>query len=113
MNDNERLKLTWTVSGYFKGKARIRVETTADLRKLVEAGEPVSKTYLLFEHGTTLGAESVELARRVGIPAVVSINEFHYAGLDHMKAAHADIVRLGNLGLTYFQIDSCYDEWLR
>jgi hypothetical protein len=30
-----------------------------------------------------------------------------------MKAAHADIVRLRNLGLTYFQIDSIYDQWLR
>ncbi|HMD70927.1 MAG TPA: glycerophosphodiester phosphodiesterase family protein [Bryobacteraceae bacterium] len=100
---------------YFKGKgrARISVESTAELRKLVDAGEPVSGTYFLFEHGTSLAAEGIELARRCGVPAVVSINEFHYAGLDHMKAAHADIVRLGNLGVTYFQIDSIYDQWLR
>ena len=60
-----------------------------------------------------LGADAIELARKACVPAVVSINVGHYSGQDHMKAAHADIVRLRNLGLTYFQIDSIYDAWLR
>lgn len=98
---------------YFKGKARVSLDTRAELQKMVDAGESVSSLYFLFEHAGTLDAKGIALASRAGVPAVVSINIFHYPGQDHMKAAHADIVRLKNLGLTYFQIDSIYDQWLR
>ncbi len=98
---------------YFKGKARVSVEARGKLQQLAEAGEPVSQLYFLFEHGATLDRDGIDLARRLGVPAVVSINEFHYAGQDSMEAAHADIVRLAALGLTRFQIDSVYDRWLR
>ena len=97
---------------YFKGKARISVER-AELQKKLDAGEETARLYFLFEHGTTLDAEGMALARRAGIPPVVSINEFHYAGKDHMQAAHADVERLRHLGLADFQIDSAYDIWLR
>jgi hypothetical protein len=69
--------------------------------------------YFLFEHGTTLDEAGLQLSARTGAPAVVSINDFHYAGRDHMQSAHADIVRLRKLGLVHFQIDSFYDHWLR
>ncbi|MBS1824350.1 MAG: hypothetical protein JST93_03430 [Acidobacteria bacterium] len=98
---------------YFKGKARISVESKAQLQALVDAGENVSRDYFLFEHGDTMDARSIAMAKRLGIPAVVSINIFHYRGQDHRKAAQADIERLKGLGLTYFQIDSEYDSWLR
>jgi hypothetical protein len=56
----------------------------------------------------------MELAKRAGIPVVVSINEYHYAAKpDPMAAAHADIEKARQLGVTYFQIDSPYDIWLR
>ena len=96
---------------WFKGKSRISVDRD-ELRKLVDAGEETSKLYFLFEHGTTLDEKGMALAKRAGIPAVVSINDFHYTG-DHMRQAHADIDRLYRAGLTYFQIDSGYDIWLR
>jgi glycerophosphoryl diester phosphodiesterase len=100
---------------YFKGKgkARVSLDKREDLQKALDAKEPASNLYFLFEHADTLDAKGIEFARRAGIPAVVSINDFHYKGRDHMAAAHADIVRLSGLGLTYFQIDSIYDQWLR
>lgn len=97
---------------YFKGKSRISVDRD-ELQKKVDSGEETSRLYFLFEHGTTLDEKGIALAKRAGIPAVVSINDFHYAGRDHMAGAHADIERLRRLGLTDFQIDSTYDIWLR
>lgn len=97
---------------YFKGKVRIGADR-AELQKKMDAGEDVSRLYFLFEHGTTLDEKGIALAARAGVPAVTSINDFHYAGRDHMQGAHADIERLRRLGLTYFQIDSAYDIWLR
>ena len=44
---------------------------------------------------------------------VPSINIFHYADTDHMKAAESDTRRMLGLGVEYFQIDSPYDVWLR
>ena len=80
---------------------------------MVEAGEETSRLYFLFEHAAALDEKTLALAKRAGVPAVVSINDFHYAGSDHMKGAHADIERLRHLGMVYFQIDSTYDIWLR
>jgi hypothetical protein len=97
---------------WFKGKSRISVDRK-ELEKAYQGGEDTARLYFLFEHGATLDEAGLQLAARTGAPAVVSINDFHYAGRDHMQAAHADIVRLRNLGLVHFQIDSFYDHWLR
>jgi len=97
---------------YFKGKARVSI-SREELEKKVAAGEDVSHNYFLFEHGTTLDERGISLGKQAGVPVVVSINEDHYAGKAHMMAAHADIERLRNLGVIYFQIDSPYDVWLR
>lgn len=97
---------------WFKGKSRISVDRE-ELRKKVDAGEETSRLYFLFEHGTTLDEKGMALAKQAGVPAVVSINDFHYAGKDPLQGPHADIDRLRHAGLTYFQIDSTYDIWLR
>jgi hypothetical protein len=41
----------------------------AEVSKKLKAGEKLSKTYFLFEHGTTLNEKSMELAKRSGIPS--------------------------------------------
>jgi glycerophosphoryl diester phosphodiesterase len=98
---------------YFRGKALISL-SEGELVKRLDAGEDLSKTYFLFEHGTTLNEKSMELAKHAGIPVAVSINEYHYAASPNpMEAAHADVEKARQLGVTYFQIDSPYDLWLR
>jgi glycerophosphoryl diester phosphodiesterase len=96
---------------YFKGKLRVAV-ATAEIEAAMRAKEDTRRLYFLFEHAAQLERNAIELARSAGVPAVVSINVGHYPGQDHMKVAHADIVRLRDLGLTYFQIDSIYEQWL-
>jgi glycerophosphoryl diester phosphodiesterase len=97
---------------YFKGKARISL-SEGELEKKLDVGEDLSKSYFLFEHGTILSEKSIALAKRAGIPVVVSINEYHYAAKpDPKAAAHADIDHARQLGVTLFQIDSPYDGWL-
>jgi len=97
---------------YFKGKAPIEADRY-QIERAMRAGENVPQLYFLFEHGRDLDEKGVETARRAGVPAIVSINVDHYRGMDHMKAAHADLDRVRNAGVTYFQIDSVYDVWLR
>ena len=98
---------------YFKGKARVGIGER-DLAAKIAAGEDISQIYFLFEHGTTLNEQGIALAKKAGIPAVASVNEYHYAGNpDPMAAAHADIDRLRRQGVTYFQIDSSFADWLR
>lgn len=97
---------------YFKGKALIGM-SPGDLRRKIAAGEPVTGTYFLFVHGTQLNRDDVALSQKAGAPLVVTINDDHYAGRDHMLAAHADIMRARALGVQYFQIDSDYDIWLQ
>jgi glycerophosphoryl diester phosphodiesterase len=101
---------TTEARAWFKGKSRVSVERD-ELQKMVDAGEETARFYFLFEHGMTLDEKGMALAKRARIPAVVSINNFHYSG-DHMKQAHADIERLLRAGLPYFQVDSAYDIWL-
>jgi len=98
---------------YFTGKARVGLSRRR-LREAVARGEDVTKRYFLFEHGRDLDAETVQWARQLGVPVVPSVNINHYAGAgNHREEAKRDIVRLLDLGVTEFQIDSIYDEWLR
>jgi glycerophosphoryl diester phosphodiesterase len=97
---------------WFHGKARIGIDRQW-LKKAEAAGEDAAKLYFLFEHGRDLDAETVRYAQKLGVAVVPSINIFHYADTDHMKAAEADVRRMYDLSVEYFQIDSPYDVWLR
>ena len=118
LDDNHLLKSAYFIGTaetreYFKGKARISANEK-ELSTKLESGENVSKSYFLFEHGTTINEQSMELAKRAKVPVVVSINEYHYAARpDPMAAAHADIDKSKKLGVRLFQIDSPFDIWLR
>jgi hypothetical protein len=97
---------------WFHGKARIGIDRQW-LKKAEAAGEKVAALYFLFEHGRDLDAETVRYAQKLGVAVVPSINIFHYADTDHMKAAESDVKKMLDLGVEYFQIDSPYDVWLR
>lgn len=96
----------------FFGKARVSA-TREGLQAALRRSETVSDKYFLFEHGRTLDEQGLRLAADAKVPAVVSINIFHYEPAKHMQDAQADIERLRSLGMTYFQIDSVYDKWLK
>ena len=97
---------------FFRGKARVSVNRD-ELRAAINAGEDTARLYFLFEHGRSLDAEGIALARKAGVPVVASVNTFHYIGRDHMLAAAADIRRLKKLGVTKFQIDSVYEGFCK
>jgi len=117
LRENDLLEDAWFISNdqalaYFKGKARTAVNR-ARLQEALRRGEPAGPLHFLFFHGRDFTAEDVALARRAGLPAVPSINTFHYPEGDHLAQARRDIERLRALGVTHFQIDSVYDRWLR
>lgn len=98
---------------HFRDKARIsgNAETVF---AAAERGEPVSQRYFLFDRGSRLTAPIVGRAQELEIPVVAAINRFRYPDDDHgaLALAKADLVRLRELGVTQFQIDSQYDVWL-
>ena len=96
----------------FKGRAKLGVNRT-ELRMAVEKSEDVSELYFLFEHGQDLDAETVKLAQEHDVLVVPSVNVFHYSPEHHHQLARADISRLKKLGVTYFQIDSVYEQYCR
>lgn len=117
LRENELLESAIFISNdearqYFKGKTRVSLNR-AQLQDALRRNEPVSQLYVLFFHGRDFSPEDVELCRRTGVPAIPSINIFHYPQGDHMAQARHDIERLRKLGVTHFQIDSVYDRWLR
>lgn len=116
LRDNGLLKTAYAIGtdesrAFFTGKCLVGVDRKR-LRAAVARGESVAKLYFLFEHGRDLDRETVTLARRLGVPVVASVNIFHYEDTDHRTAAPADIARLRRLGVTEFQIDSVYEEFL-
>jgi glycerophosphoryl diester phosphodiesterase len=97
---------------YFLDKAKVGINLE-QLPARIAAGEEVSRRYVLFAHGKDLDAQSVALANSHHVAVVPSVNIFHYPVGSHLAAAAADLLRLRNLGVTYFQIDSIYDPFLR
>lgn len=93
---------------WFRGKARLGANRR-ELQTAIDRREDVADRYFLFEHGTDLDAETVELARQQGVAVVASVNTFHYLTGRHEARAAADIERLKKLGVTHFQIDSVYE----
>lgn len=95
---------------YFLGKARV----SANLKQLREAigrGEAVARRYFVFEWGKTLTPEDIAFANQHKVTVVPSINTFHY-GADmekSVKQGSADVVRMRELGVKEFQIDSVYE----
>ncbi len=105
--DNEARK-------YFFGKAKFMIRATeADLiREKFENGEDVSCHYFLFDAGIRLTSSLVKICQKANITVVPSVNFGHYHFEDAGRGAKRDIEFLKACGVTKFQIDSDFDEWL-
>lgn len=112
LKDNDMLSSTFFIGSgeqkaYFKGKGRIDMKRDG-IEKAIQAGEPVSSRYFIFEHGKTLDEATVKYAASVNVPVVASINALHYRTDEAESGPKTDIQRLLSMGVTYFQIDSAY-----
>ena len=96
---------------FFTGKAKVGVPIEK-LKAAIKNREDVANLYFLFMHGNELTPELVAYAEKYKVLVVPSVNLFHYKSEDPMLGAKEDIAWLKDEGVTYFQIDSEYDQWL-
>ena len=96
---------------FLHGKAKVSVDKQ-QLLTAIDGGEDVSRLYFLFEHGD-MDRVAVGQANKYGVTIVPSVNVFHYPPNEHLSRAAADIERLRHWGVSYFQIDSVYEEFCR
>ncbi len=101
------------VKGFFRGKLKLSANR-GELRAAIGRGEDVGRIYYLFELGSVLDGEAVELCRAHGVTPVAALNTFRYEmeKIDHWAGARRDVARMRGLGVTHFQIDSIYDKLL-
>ena len=116
LRENQQLQTTYVI-GAAEAKQRLtgKAIVSRSYDQIVAAknrGEDISNRYFLFPRGKLLKEPEVQKGIELGVPVVPSINIFHYLGINHKLRAKQDIERLRNAGVTEFQIDSVYDQWL-
>lgn len=101
------------VEPYFgEGKYGFRISEIPDMERRIRAGEDVASRYYLFDHGNRINGESVKWCQKNGIDICASVNIVHYVNEDPFDGAKRDIEHLKRLGVTIFQIDSDFSEWV-
>lgn len=99
-------------TGYFTGKVRLscsRKQLEENIRK--PGYQPVH--FYLFERPANLTREDVAWARTNNIRVIAAINKFHYRkSADMMGDAKKDCERMLEYGVTEFQIDSEFGQFL-
>lgn len=98
------------VKRHFRGKAWLSSNRNS-LKQAIDRGENVASEYILFELGSVLDEQAMDLCRTSKVTPVAAINTFRYteAGRDEQKGAEEDVARLRRLGVTHYQIDSRYE----
>ncbi len=99
---------------YFWGKAKfgVRIDELNAIREKFEKGENVACHYFLFDSGTKLNSSLIKMCQKASITVVPSVNFGHYHDEDPVRGAKRDIEFLKACGVTEFQIDSDFDDWL-
>ena len=101
------------VEPYFgEGKYGFRISEIPDMDRRIRSGENVASRYYLFDHGNRINGESVKWCQKNGIDICASVNIAHYVNEDPFDGAMRDIEHLKRLGVTIFQIDSDFSEWV-
>ena len=99
---------------YFWGKAKFnfRVHEVQKIKEELYRGEDVACHYFLFDNANRLNSEIIKWCQQNSITVVPSVNTFHYRLENRTRGAKRDIEFLKECGVTEFQIDSEYDQWL-
>jgi hypothetical protein len=105
--DNESKK-------YFWGKAKFlfRAHEAQTILEKYRSGENVACHYFLFDDGAKLTSSLIKMCQSAHITVVPSVNFGHYRFENPMRGAKRDIGFLKECGVTQFQIDSDFDDWL-
>ncbi len=98
----------------FMGRAKMSINMgqIPRLMEMLERGEDVARNYFLFDAGTRMTSSAIKLAQQNYITVVAAINTHNYRLENHWQGAKRDIEFLKECGVTEFQIDSHYDQWL-
>lgn len=99
---------------YFKGEAKFlfRANEANIIMEKFENGEDVACNYFLFDDGAKLTSSLIKMCQAANIAVVPSVNFGHYKNENPMRGAKRDIGFLKECGVTEFQIDSDFDDWL-
>ncbi len=101
---------------YFWGKAKFSIrgmEEAKIVTEKYEKGEDVCCHYFLFDAGKRLTSPSlIRMCQDAYITVVPSVNLEHYNSGKAMEEAKRHIEFLKKCGITEFQIDSDFEEWL-
>jgi len=99
---------------YFWGKAKFlfRANEANTILEKYKNGEDVACNYFLFDDGAKLTSSLIKMCQSAYISIVPSVNFGHYRNENPMRGAKRDIDFLKECGVTEFQIDSDFDDWL-
>ena len=101
---------------YFWDQAKFSIRGSEEVQKIKEKfdkGEDVACHYFLFDAGKRLTSPSlIRMCQEAYITVVPSVNLEHYSRGNAMEEAKRHIEFLKECGVTEFQIDSDFEDWL-
>jgi hypothetical protein len=105
--DNESKKYFWG-----KTKFLFRASAADTMIENYRNGEDIACHYFLFDDGAKLTSSLIKMCQSISITIVPSVNFGHYRRENAMRGAKRDIEFLKECGVTEFQIDSDFDDWI-
>ena len=98
----------------FWGKVKflLRANETEVVFQKLRKGEDVACHYFLFDDGAKMTSSLIKMCQMAHIAIVPSVNFGHYRYENAIRGAKRDIAFLKECGVTEFQIDSDFDDWL-
>ena len=101
---------------YFWGQAKFSIRGAEEVQKIkgkFDKGEDVACHFFLFDAGKRLTSPSlIRMCQEAYITVVPSVNLEHYSRENAMEEAKSHIEFLKKCGVTEFQIDSDFEDWL-
>lgn len=99
---------------YFWGKAKfgVRANEVNSLKAKLARGEDIACHYFLFENGNRLASEAIKWCQQHHVTVVPTVNIWQYQNENPMRGAKREIEFFKACGVTEFQIDSDFDDWL-